>query len=639
MRKKWKKTVVGFLTVIVIALMPMSAYGKEDLQQREQLTPSGIAYADLQQEIDTFIEERKAGCASVSVEVFQGNTTLGKSQYGYADMENKIAVNADTVYEWGSVSKLLVWTSVMQLYEQGKLDLSADIRNYLPKGFLKKLKYDDPITMIHLMNHDAGWQEVPFDVETQSEENILSLEEALQYYEPAQIYRPGTVTAYSNWGCTLAAYIVQRISGNNYVDYVHENILNPLGMQKTSVAADYSDNMWVKKQRNKLNCYVVLEDCFEDYGTSINYVQLYPAASAAGTLDDFATFAKAFATPEVCPLFEKEETLTLLKTATSYYGDSEIARNCHGFWTNQYREDILGHSGNTSGCTTTLMWEPNSGLGIVIMTNEMGETAFNYGLLSLIYGDYADSERIAGQTITDGANLSGIYTTARTYEKGFASIYKYMGGLMPLQKGEQAGEFQVMLGDGTLTQVANHQYIMDNHNGWRYLMYETTDKNGNISLQMMSTDTVKQNSFIFGLKIFSMLGMVLAILTSALLLILRECVILFRKIFHKQMAEDNKKRLLSTVALLANTIVGMVLYNMILLPLDGSAVNPLSTMLQCILVAVLSIVSPACAFGCLKRNSLNENKKRKLSDGLTVMLSSFVFLFVLYWRLFVFWGC
>ena len=94
-------------------------------------------------------------------------------------------------------------------------------------------------------------------------------------HEPEQIYEPGTVTAYSNWGVALAAYIVECVSGMSFADYVHQNIFEPLGMEHTAIAVNLSDNTWVQEQRSELECYTIdgelIEDCFY-------YITLYPAA-------------------------------------------------------------------------------------------------------------------------------------------------------------------------------------------------------------------------------------------------------------------------------------------------------------------------------------------------------------------------
>lgn len=441
-----KKTVVVFCAAIqIIALIsPISVYAEDKGTVEERSTPSGIAYSDLEENIQKFIQERKSGTASVSLAVFDNSETIYQSNYGYADIDNKLTVDENTVYEWGSVSKLLVWISVMQLYEQGKIDLSGDIQKYLPEGFLTKLAYNTPITMINLMNHTAGWQETTYDIETKDASKIIPLDQALTKSEPAQIYEPGKVCAYSNWGASLAAYVVECISGEDFNDYVQKNIFAPLGMEHTSLAPDCSDNLWVQEQRKLLNCYSITTDSYEDYGQCISYILLYPAGSATGTLNDFLTFAKAFVSEkeEPCPFFKNNDTLDMMLSATSYYGDSAIPRNSHGLWTLPYSVNLFGHNGNTSGCTSTLMFDPESGTGIVIMTNECGETAYNFGLLSLLFGDYTGD----GTSITESTKLSGMYTLSRTYDKGFTRIYHILGSLLPLSKTEDDHVYKLSIG-------------------------------------------------------------------------------------------------------------------------------------------------------------------------------------------------
>lgn len=176
--------------------------------EKRKSTPSGITYDLIEDQVDRYIKEREEGLAACSVAVLDGNETMFKKNYGMMDIKNNIEANEDTVYEWGSISKLLVWASVMQLHEEGKLDFDTDIEEYLPEGFLTKKKYPEKITMMHLMNHNAGWQELTYDIEVENAKDIVSLEQALHNSEPSQIFRPGEITAYSNWGSALAAFIV-----------------------------------------------------------------------------------------------------------------------------------------------------------------------------------------------------------------------------------------------------------------------------------------------------------------------------------------------------------------------------------------------------------------------------------------------
>ena len=163
----------------------MSGTGVAFAAANNEQTPSGIACSDLEKQIEDYIEVRKETTSSVSVTIFDGTDDIASVIYGDANTKDNIKADKDTVYEWGSISKMLVWTSVMQLAELWKIDLNADIRNYLPEGFLSNLSYKKPVTMLHLMNHTAGFQETVWNVEVTDREKIISLKDALLSTAPA----------------------------------------------------------------------------------------------------------------------------------------------------------------------------------------------------------------------------------------------------------------------------------------------------------------------------------------------------------------------------------------------------------------------------------------------------------------------
>lgn len=356
----------------------------------DKMLPSGLAYGDLPAAIEAYVSNHEKTTCGLNVIVYDRDETIYENSFGYANKESNLLSNANTVYEWGSISKLMVWVSVMQLYEEGKLDLKADIQNYLPEGFLTNLRFDKPITMIDLMNHQAGFQDTYF-IQTADIFELTSLEEALRTRQPKQVYAPGEHTAYSNWGAALAAYIVQRISGTDYVSYVHEHILEPLHMEHTSIGPDYGDNQWVRDQRMKLKCYD--SDGEPIGGAGLYYILLYPAGSAAGTIGDLAKFARALTPDEKhpSPLFKKQATLKEMETPTGFYGSTDVEKNLHGLFASYYDIETLGHGGNTFGCSSMLQFDPVNGVGMVLATNQAHETTYNYDMYELVYGKFADS--------------------------------------------------------------------------------------------------------------------------------------------------------------------------------------------------------------------------------------------------------
>ena len=203
------KTLQCFLAALVmIAFLAPSAYasGAPDTYEASANAVS-----------EKYIGKTVPGACVVISE--HDNTVFAKG-YGFADLENNTAMDPETtVFEWGSISKTFVWVSVMQLVEDRKIDLETDIRTYLPDGFLKNLRFAEPVTLIHLMNHTAGFEEELLDLRYYSASEVIPFKEVLSAHQPKQVYPPGTVSAYSNYGAALAALIVEEASGQSYKDY------------------------------------------------------------------------------------------------------------------------------------------------------------------------------------------------------------------------------------------------------------------------------------------------------------------------------------------------------------------------------------------------------------------------------------
>ncbi len=384
--------------------------------------PSGIAIQDIPTAIEGYVEAHRETTVGMSVAIYDRNGVIYQNGFGFSDKENGVPVDGDTVYDWGSTSKLLLWTGVMQLAEQGKIDLQQDIRTYLPDGFLKNLAFDTPVTMLDLMNHQAGFQETYF-IQTPNADAVGTLEEALRSHQPMQIYEPGDVTAYSNWGAALAALIVERVSETDYAEYVHRHIFEPLGMEHTSIGATYQDCAWVKQKREQLVCYDPKGAKIP--GKGMYYILIYPAGSAAGTIGDLLRFAQAITPNEKtpCPLFEKQETLAQLYTPTSFYGSSDVANNRHGFFASRYGVETIGHGGNTFGCSTMLQFDPIAGIGMVVMTNQAHEQVYTYDMYELVFGKFTDSELAA----IPRSVPQGFVTSARTIKNGPLSLLGSLG--------------------------------------------------------------------------------------------------------------------------------------------------------------------------------------------------------------------
>ena len=399
MKRSFLKSAVALVTCVLVVFGAGHAYADE------QKLPSGTPYDQIGQKIEDYYKEHEKTSAGMATTVIdKDGQTIYQKNFGYMDKEKKLAVDDNSVFEWGSTTKITVWVSVMQLWEEGKINLETDIKEYLPKGFLKTLKYDKPITMRDLMNHQAGFDEWMFYMGTDR-----SLEQALSQGQPAQSYEPGTTTAYSNFSTALAGYIVERVSGQKFADYVHEHIFQPLSMKHTALLPDLSDNSYVKEKREQ-------EKVYDANGKLIGAgefpISVYPAGRATGTFADIKKFAQALLSKK--SLFERTETWDKFYSATNTYPGTDIPINTHGLWATEFENTrTLGHGGNTAGFTTSLLLDFKSGIASVVMANQLYEQNYTAGIPTLIYGKAHKPSQEAVKAFE-----SGYYRISRTMLQG-----------------------------------------------------------------------------------------------------------------------------------------------------------------------------------------------------------------------------
>jgi CubicO group peptidase (beta-lactamase class C family) len=194
-----------------------------------------LTAVDLSAFLDGFMPQQieKADIAGAVIVVVKDGKVLFEKGYGYSDAERKTPVSPqDTLFRPGSISKTFTWTAVMQQVEKGKLDLDADINQYL--DFKIPQTFGKPTTIRDIMTHRSGLEETIKDLFVGSEKDLMLMAKYLPSHLPAQIFPPGTIPAYSNYATTLAAYTVQRVSGQAFDEYVEEHFFKPLDMARAT---------------------------------------------------------------------------------------------------------------------------------------------------------------------------------------------------------------------------------------------------------------------------------------------------------------------------------------------------------------------------------------------------------------------
>jgi len=325
--------------------------------------------------------------------------------WGYSHVEEQRKTDEHTGFMIGSVSKLFVWVSVMQLVEQGKLELDQPVNDYL-NGFRLPETYR-PITMKHLMTHTPGF-ETTYHLFAKNHELLPTNETYLIENLPRQIFEPGTTPAYSNYGVVLAAYVIEKITGLPFNDYVDRHVFEPLQMHNTTFRQPASYVISEAKSKG----YVFKDGRF--VSPFQEYVLPAPAGSAVSTASDMIKFMEVFLNSE-----EKDSEsilsdhsvglmLSLLQSPHAYsdgmgYGFRRL--NYHG-------KEIFWHGGDTYFYHTALMLVPALKTGIYISMNTAGN-AFNYLDQSLLILDYLNGNQ---QELTVSKRVNGMNHFAGTYK-------------------------------------------------------------------------------------------------------------------------------------------------------------------------------------------------------------------------------
>ncbi len=171
------------------------------------------------------------------ISIVKDGKVLYAKGYGHANRETGAPVDPKTsLFRIASTTKLFTWTAVMQLVEQGKIDLDTDVNTYLKTVKIPDT-YPQPITMRHLLTHTAGFEEggVGYQITTDPRKLPVSISATLAKHMPARVRPPGEMIAYSNYGAALAGLIVEEVSGIPYDEYIQKHIFEPLDMKYATV--------------------------------------------------------------------------------------------------------------------------------------------------------------------------------------------------------------------------------------------------------------------------------------------------------------------------------------------------------------------------------------------------------------------
>ena len=370
------------------------------------------------------IEHADIAGAVIAV-VKDGQLVLAKG-YGYADVAKKTPISPETtLFRPGSISKLFTWTAVMQQVEQGKLDLDRDVNDYL--DFKIPPAFGKPITLRDIMTHRTGFEETAKDLFVGSAEDLRPLPQYLQAHMPARIFPPGTTPAYSNYATTLAAYIVERVSGQDFNDYVEQHFFKPLNMAHATFRQPLPEAL----KPFMSNGYQLGSGEAKPF----EYVQVAPAGSLAASVVDMTHFM-------------------IMHLQNGRYGDVQILKPetaiemharqagwppamnamCLGFYEqleNGHR--VISHGGDTVYFHSDLFLILDANVGIFVSYNSAGRGEID--ARGLLYDKFMDryfpapppNEPVLASATQDAQSVVGDYEVSRRFETNVLAVTTVIG--------------------------------------------------------------------------------------------------------------------------------------------------------------------------------------------------------------------
>jgi CubicO group peptidase (beta-lactamase class C family) len=357
------KTITRLALFCLLATACFAQNKKEDAPKPAQ------SLSELQKQLEKILEDSHTPGVSVAIVHRDGPewiTGLGKS-----DVTANRATTADTQFRIGSTSKAFASLSILKLSNEGKLSLQDSVHKLVPEvWFENRWEATDPVRVVDLLEHTTGWDDMHLR-EYAKDDPALPLRDALDYDHHSRIsrWRPGTRMAYCNSGPAVAAYIVEKITGEKFEDYVGKNFFDPIGM-KTATYFKPTSGMLT-------NLY------HPDGKTTYPYwnVEYRPAGSINASAKDMAAYVQFYLNRgtvngvEVIPA----ASIDRMEMPTRTWAAQEGLKAGYGlsnYWSINDGFVYHGHDGGVAGGLTEMAYIPDAGVGYFYSINAANGDAF-----------------------------------------------------------------------------------------------------------------------------------------------------------------------------------------------------------------------------------------------------------------------
>ncbi len=357
--------------------------------------------------------------------VKDGELLLAKG-YGYEDLEAREPVDPyQTLFRPGSTSKLFTWVAVMQLVEQGRLDLHTDVNEYL-ETFQIEDTFDEPITLWHILTHTPGFEDGGLGyLIIDDPEKALPLKEAMARYQPKRVNPPGAQTAYSNYATALAGLIVANVSGMEFNEYIRVNIFEPLGMNNSSFSEPLPERLAEKMATSyKLETGDFIEKPFEII------ISFGPAGALSSTATDMVKFGQAILNGGELSgnRIIGQDTLDQMLSRQFSHDDRLMGMGL-GFYATDYNGiRVMGHGGDTQWFHSYLGIDAQNDLTFFVSFSGSGGSAVRTSFAPAFYERYFPRVEAPPEPPTDFSERAGKYAgTYSFWRSNFSTIEKALG--------------------------------------------------------------------------------------------------------------------------------------------------------------------------------------------------------------------
>ena len=357
----------------VVLLFPLtwSCLAADKPAGKEEEPKPAQSIDELRQQVEKILKDTHTN--GVSIAIVHKNGPEWVTGLGMADLASNRAATADTLFRIGSTSKAFVSLSILMLVDQGKLSLDDPVHKLAPEvWFDNPWESSDPVRVVNLLEHTTGWDDLHFREYAKQAPDSMSLREGLDYDHHSRTSRwpPGTRMAYCNSGPAVAAYVVEKLAGQKFEDFVQQNLFNPIGMKTATYFEPAPGTATTLYRDNGKTPY------------PYSHIIMRPAGAINASANDMAAYLQfdlnrgAVGGKQVVPTADIDR-MEVPKSTWAAKDGMKFGYGLSNFWTVDDGFVYHGHDGGIDGGLTDMAYMPEYGVGYFFSTNSDSGDAFD----------------------------------------------------------------------------------------------------------------------------------------------------------------------------------------------------------------------------------------------------------------------